>query len=106
MILDNGTIQAIETTQGGLVNGIPQEAQTTYATPIPCHIVANEYNQKGSVKDSTFTQMAFVVWIDLQLHPFTAKHVRLTNNQGVVLGDFQVQSIEYSILTLRTKIVV
>ncbi|MFJ1411696.1 hypothetical protein [Capnocytophaga canimorsus] len=106
MILDNGTIQAIEITQGGLVNGIPQEAQTTYGEPIPCHIVANQNNQKGSVKDSTFTQMTFSVWIDFQPQTFTAKHVRLTDNKGIVLGDFEVQSIEHSDLTLRTKITV
>lgn len=106
MILDNGTLRVQTTTGGGLVEGIPQEATTQWDEPIPCHIVANTYNQRGTFKDSTFTQSSYTVWFDYGLHIFRAKRVQLTNNKGELLGEFEVQSIEHADWVGRTKITV
>ena len=43
---------------------------------------------------------------DSPLYHFKADRVRLTDNQGSVLGEFEVQSIEVSSFTGRTKVVV
>ena len=106
MILDNGTLQVQTTTGGGLVGGIPQEATLQWGDPIPCHIVANTYNQRGTFKDSTFTQSSYTVWFDYGLHIFNAKRVRLISGKGEQLGEFEVQSIEHADLVERTKIMV
>ena len=106
MILDNGTLQMQTIIGGELVNGIPQVGTTQWSDPIPCHIVANTYNQKGTFKDSTFTQCSFTVWFDYGVHIFKAKRVRLINNKGYDLGEFEVQSIEHADLVGRTKITV
>lgn len=106
MILDNGTLQVQTTTGGGLVGGIPQEATLQWGDPIPCHIVANTYNQRGTFKDTTFTQSSYTVWFDYGLHIFNAKRVRLISGKGEQLGEFEVQSIEHADWVGRTKIMV
>lgn len=104
MIFDNGYLEVEKVTGGGLVDGIPQEAILEWENPIPCHIVKNE-NQQGKAENSTFTKASFVVWLDSFLYKFDAKRVRLTHKNGVVLGMFEVQSVEFSDLVGRTKIV-
>lgn len=106
MILDNGTIEVKSATQGGLVNGIPQKAVSSWEKPMPCHIVANINDNKGTFTDGNFKRTAFTVWLDSPLYYFKAERVRLTDNKGVILGEFEVQSIEVSALTGRTKVVV
>ena len=106
MILDNGTIEVKTTSGGGLVNGIPQRATETWGNPISCHIVANMNDNKGTFTDGNFKRMSFTIWLDSPLYHFKADRVRLTDNQGSVLGEFEVQSIEVSSFTGRTKVVV
>lgn len=105
MIFDNGYLEAeMVTQQGGLVDGIPQQAMTEWDKPIACHIVRQE-NQQGKAENSTFTQATHIVWFDSFLYQFNAKRIRLTHKNGVVLGVFEVQSVEFHDIVGRTKIV-
>ena len=104
MIFDTGTIEAKTTTGGGLVNGIPQAVTESWGEAIPCHIMANMDDHKGTNKDVTFRRLAFTIWIDTPPYSLKAKRVRLTSGSDEVLGEFEVQSIEYVPLTHRTKI--
>ena len=104
MIFDTGTIEAKTTTGGGLVNGIPQAVTESWGEAIPCHIMANMDDHKGTNKDGTFRRLAFTIWIDTPPYSLKAKRVRLTSGSDEVLGEFEVQSIEYVPLTHRTKI--
>ncbi|GIM60088.1 hypothetical protein CAPN008_01380 [Capnocytophaga canis] len=106
MILDNGTIEVKTTSGGGLVNGIPQRVEESWSEPIECHIVANMSDNRGVYKGGTFKRSAYTVWLDSPLYHFKAERIRLKNEQGKVLGEFEVQSIEESRFTGRTKIVV
>lgn len=106
MIFDNGTIEAKETIGGGLVNGIPQKAVESWSKPIPCHIIPNTNDNKGVYDDGKFKRMSFTIWLGMGLYYFKAQRVRLTDNKGMYLGEFEVQSIEHSDITGRTKIIV
>lgn len=93
MIIQNGFLFTIDTTGGGLLHGIPQKAETRQGDPIPCNIVKNKSDHQGTYQDGKFRQFAAKVLIEPQ--DFTAKRVKLTDNRGTDLGEFEVQDITY-----------
>ncbi len=93
MIIQNGFLFTIDTTGGGLLHGIPQKAETKQGDPIPCNIVKNKSDHQGTYQDGKFRQFAAKVLIEPQ--DFTAKRVKLTDNRGTDLGEFEVQDITY-----------
>lgn len=93
MIVQNGFLFTIDTTGGGLLHGIPQKAETRQGGPIPCNIVKNRSDHRGTYQDGKFRQFAAKVLIEPQ--DFTAKRVKLTDNRGTDLGEFEVQDITY-----------
>lgn len=105
MIFDSGYIQAQIVGNGGIGDdGMPIEASEGWGTKIPCNIQTNMQNNKGNYKDGKFTQFAFTVFFQMQ--KFEAKRVRLTNNRNQIIGDFEVQSVEFLDLVQRVKITV
>lgn len=96
MIIENGTLQVVEKTGGGMVNGKPVPVIETVGIPIPCNIKTLQDNKRGKTIDSVFTQSSYEVLIDtLSIHHFTADKVILTDNRGVIKGTFQVQDIQH-----------
>lgn len=93
MIIHNGFLFTIDTTGGGLLHGIPQKVENKHGTPIPCNIVKNKSDHQGTYQDGKFKQFAAKVLIEPQ--DFTAKRVKLTDNRGTDLGEFEVQDITY-----------
>lgn len=93
MIIHNGFLFTIDTTGGGLLHGIPQKVENKQGYPIPCNIVKNKSDHQGTYQDGKFKQFAAKVLIEPQ--DFTAKRVKLTDNRGVDLGEFEVQDITY-----------
>lgn len=93
MIIQNGLLFTIETIGGGLLHGIPQKVEERQGDPIPCNIVKNKSDHQGTYQDGKFKQFAATVLIEPQ--DFTAKRVRLTDNRGEDLGEFEVQDITY-----------
>lgn len=103
-IPNNGYIEARTTTGGGFENGIPVKSGKDWSAKIPCHIYKNMQDNKGNYKDGEFTRYAFVVWFEMR--EFEAQRVRLTDNRGNNLGEFEVQSLEFMDLTQRVKVTV
>ena len=93
MIIHNGFLFTIDTTGGGLLHGIPQKVENKQGAPIPCNIVKNKSDHQGTYQDGKFKQFAAKVLIEPQ--DFTAKRVKLTDNRGMDLGEFEVQDITY-----------
>lgn len=93
MIIQNGFLFTYDTTGGGMLHGIPQKVDKTKGEPIPCNISKNKSDHQGTYQDGKFTQFAAKVLIEPQ--DFTAKRVRLTDNRGTDLGEFEVQDITY-----------
>lgn len=93
MIIQNGFLFTIDTTGGGMLHGFPQKVDTKQGDPIPCNIVKNKSDHQGTYQDGKFKQFAAKVLIEPQ--DFTAKRVKLTDNRGTDIGEFEVQDITY-----------
>lgn len=107
MIIENGTLQVVVKTGGGMVNGKPVPVTEAVGDPIPCNIKTLTDNKKGKIIDNVFTQSSYEVLIDTLAVPhFTADMVILTDNRGVVKGKFQVQDIQHLDYVEAVKITV
>lgn len=103
MIIENGTIQAVEHTGGGFQGGRPVPVCETLGDPIPCNIRVVKNDKRGSYVDGKFTQTQLVILIDEQ--PFTAQRIKVTDTlRGVELGTFEVQAIQQLHATGATQI--
>ena len=65
MIIENGTLQTIEKTGGGMKNGKPVKVEEVIGNPIPCNLKTITHNHKGKTIDGVFTQASFEVLIDV-----------------------------------------
>lgn len=104
MIIENGTLQTIEKTGGGIVNGRPVRVEQVFGDPIPCNLKTITHNNRGKAIDGEFTQASYEVLVDVPT--FTAERVVLTNNRGVRLGEFRVQDVQYLDCVNAVKITV
>ena len=96
MIIPNGTLQTIETTGGGMVNGRPIPVQETLGDSIECNIKANTSNNHGRSVDGIFKRTEYTVLIDIAAaQTFKAERVVLTDNRGQRMGEFRVQDIQH-----------
>lgn len=103
MIIENGTIQAVEKTGGGFQGGRPVSVTETLGDPIPCNIRVVKNDKRGTYVDGKFTQTQLVILIELQ--PFTATRVKVTDTlRGVDYGTFDVQAIQQLHATGATQI--
>lgn len=93
MIIANGTIQIKATTGGGVLHGIPQPVQTTWGEPIPCNISKSKDDRRGTYVDGSFKQVQATILIEPQ--DFTATNIKVTDNRGRELGEFEVQSVTF-----------
>ena len=83
MIIENGKLQVITKTGGGVRNGMPVKVSETPGSPIPCNIKTNTNDHKGKVVDGEFTRSSFEILVDSVYFPhFTAEYVILTDNRG------------------------
>ncbi|EJX05270.1 hypothetical protein EVA_06626 [gut metagenome] len=97
MIIENGTLQVMQKTGGGFdKNGLPQKVQNAPGEPIPCNIKTLNHDKKGKYIDGTFSRFSYEILLDIETtQNFTADRVRLTDNRGNVIGDFQVQDVQH-----------
>ena len=107
MIIENGVVQIIRTSGGGIVNGRPIPVQTTLSKPIPCNLKTLHEDKRGKVIDSVFVKASYEVLIDtLYIPSFTAEKVIITDNRGNVKGEFRVQDIQHLDCVNAVKITV
>lgn len=92
MIIANGTIQTQSLVGGGVHHGVPQPAKAIWSEPIPANISKSKDDRKGTYIDGTFRQVQATILIEAT-QAFQANRIRVTDNRGTLLGDFDVQSI-------------
>ena len=96
MIIDNGTLQSIDTRGGGIEGGIPIPVIERLGEPVPCNIRVNTHDHHGRGVDGVFERTDLTVLIDADTTPtFTALRVAVTDNRGQRLGTFRVQDVQY-----------
>lgn len=96
MIIENGTIQIVEKSGGGMNHGRPVPITETPGKPIPCNIKTLHDNKRGKTVDNVFTQSSFEILIDTStVSHFNADKVILTDNRGQVKGTFPVQEVQH-----------
>lgn len=93
MIIYNGTLQAVEKTGGGFVNGRPVPVTETLGEAFACNLRTIKSDHQGVIVDGVFTQASFEVLVEVE--HFTAERVVLTDNRGKRLGDFRVQDVQH-----------
>jgi hypothetical protein len=104
MIIENGYIQTKMKTGGGVINGIPQPAVTSWGDPIPCNIKKSTDDRMGTYIDGNFRRVQATILIEPQ--EFEAKEIKVTDNRDKVLGEFEVQSITFLHATQALQITV
>jgi hypothetical protein len=106
-MVTNGTLQYKLITGGGIDgNGDPVQAVETWSNPIDCLIHQNTNGRLMKYQDGQYVAASHSINVELGLFNSTA--IRITNNQGMFVGEFQVlpQNIyKYSFVT-RIKITV
>lgn len=96
MIIENGTLQVITMTGGGIKNGNPVKVSESEGNPIPCNLKTITHDHNGKTVDGEFTQASYEVLIDSASFPqFTAERVVLTDNRNRRIGEFRVQDIQH-----------
>ena len=102
-MITNGTISSKIITGGGLdSNGDPVAVTTSWGTPIECLIKTNTHSNNGKLEDGEFTMASYEVIIPLQ--DFSADRIKLVNDRGTILGEFQIQDIQFLDTVDRVKI--
>lgn len=95
MIIENGTIQIKQKTEGGIdpETGFARKAsEISWSEPIPCQYYSNRYSNVGRVSGEHFKTAEYTVLIDEQ--PFTGEQIRLTDNETGLIGEFSIISAE------------
>ena len=96
MICENGFLQTVATTGGGMLHGIPQSVGVTAGDRIPANIKTVTHNRRGKTIDGQWTVASYVVLIDIDaVSEFTARKVVLTDNRGKLIGEFDVQDCQH-----------
>jgi len=91
------------------VDGNPIAASKTYSQYFPCNLntVTKEYR---TFVDGQAKQAAYSIYVDsplvVEINIQSITEVSLKDNMGNVLGLFQIQNVEYLLLSKRVKIVV
>lgn len=99
----NGTISCKIQTGGGLDGaGNPITITTEWSEPVLCLIKTNSHSNKGKYEDGVFTMATYEVLLEIQ--EFTANRIKLVNNVGSDLGEFQIQDIQFLENAGRIKI--
>jgi hypothetical protein len=100
----NGTVSYSTKTGGGFLNGNPVPVSTVWSDPIDCLFTVLAEKNRRIVFDDNSKVAFYEILIEMQ--PFESDRIRLTNNRGKVLGEFQVQNVQFLDLVGRVKIIV
>lgn len=95
MIIPNGHIEIKTKTGGGIdpSTGFPSPAEVSWGAPIPCQMVVSRLNKLGrTTQGEHVTTVSYSILIEDQ--PFSAERIRLSGNDGKVIGEFSIISME------------
>lgn len=105
MIIVNGTIQALTSAKSTINDdGDPVTVPDAWGDPINCNIRTTKHDKKGIYEDGEFIQASYEILLDMQT--FEADKIRVINNRSKVLGEFEIQDIQFLDKVQRVKIVV
>lgn len=106
-MVTNGTLQYKITTGGGIDgNGDPIPVNESWSEPIDCLIHQSTSGRLMKYQDGQYVAASYS--INLELDSFDSSAIKVVNNQGILIGEFQVlpQNIyKYSFVN-RIKITV
>lgn len=95
MIIPNGTIEVLTTSDGGLnpTTGFPTKPKETWGAKIDCQFspVRQDYLAK-TVNSEPYSALSFSILIEAAT--FTGDRVRLSDRDGNSIGEFSVVSVE------------
>lgn len=107
MIIENGYMQVVEQSGGGMQNGRPIPVVETLQSAIPCNIKTIKHDRKGVTVDSVYTQSSYEVLVDIaNIHHFTADKIALTDNRQMAIGVYKVQDVQHLDYVEAIKIIV
>lgn len=94
MIIQNGTIEVQIIAEGELDDkGYPiVPVGEQWGEPIPCQYMIAKYNALALLLNEPITEQNYTILIEKQ--EFSADRVRITDMEGVEVGQFSVTSIE------------
>lgn len=106
-MVTNGTLQYKVITGGGISeNGDPIPANESWSAPVDCLIHQSTSGRLMKYQDGQYVTALYSINVELDSFDYSA--IKVVNNQGVLIGEFQVipQNIyKYSFLN-RIKITV
>ena len=95
MIIQNGYVQYIENSGGGLDdNGYPTAPTTTYGTAIPCQYQANSHSYLGKSNGEAFIRASYTILVEYDGVREETERLRLSDKAGNKIGDFSVLMFE------------
>lgn len=93
MIIRNGYIEYITTTNGGIdENGYPTGGVATYGVPIPCQYSFSRNNRSMS-NGEHMVRESYSILVEFNKEPKTER-IRLTRLNGEVIGEYSIISNE------------
>ena len=105
MLITNGRIETKIKTGGGLNEaGYPVNPSVDWGNPIPCQYQANNNSLKGRTNGEAFHIASYEILIDEQ--PYESEQLRLSDDNGKVLGEFSVIDIKPLSAVCQVKILV
>lgn len=108
MIIKNGTIQFKVKTAGGIdpATGFPnQNTDVSWGIEIACQYVYNSYNlQRKSQQGESVVAVSYTILIEGSKPE--GEILRLKDNNGNLIGDYNIASHEYLRAVNETKIIV
>jgi len=93
MIIQNGYIEQITVTGGGLdeTTRHPVVASKTYNTPIPCQYVSTSKNMLAKSNGEPVTQMSWTIYVEALCRHFNVgERIRLIDLCGNEIGEYSV----------------
>lgn len=106
MIIANGYIEIKAKTGGGIdrLTGYPVAATAAWGDRIPCQYNVNNSNFLGRSNGESFKVASYEIFIEGT--DFDCEQLRLTTNNGSILGEFSVISMSVLEAVSQTKLLV
>lgn len=107
MIIENGALKYLAGTAGGGIgdDGKPVKHTDVWSEATPCNIRANNRNNLGRKEGTAFIIAAYIVTLEYRTG-FNPGRIQLFNDEGQLLGEFPVVSLEVLEAVNAIKIVV
>ena len=106
MIIENGTIEYIIKTDGGIDRntGYAIKPTYTYSSPVPCQIVPININYQSRVEDNRIIAAKYTILLEQQEVP--SERIRVTYKGNKAIGEFSIISVRQLDAVCETEITI